>query len=400
MRHRILVTTLPPYDGGVPAKTRLLCEQLRALGHHVTVAWYATRSEHAELCAAAWQVPRGRKPQLRRMPCFGDFEGVAVGCWLPELEAPYYLPSRLWTALIEDHTRHVAVGGNSLVSYPLLRAGVPHFTWFASRMLEDRIDRQRAMPAVRRIYDRLVVVPVLQRLERQIMAGNGLLVPVSLHTYDRLRQVGRSPATLARLPIPVDTTQYTPPLQQHEASVGVVGFAGRLSDPRKNINLLVDAIAAARRSGIQLELRLAGSDPPDDLARRVKALGIESAVTFVGKVPRAQLPDFYRQLDIFAIPSFQEGFGIVGVEALACGVPVVSTRCGGPEEFVVHGQTGMITDPEPRAFAQALATIATDRNRRAALSRQARQLALRDYGMAQFKAGVSSIWRSVWNEDL
>jgi glycosyltransferase involved in cell wall biosynthesis len=400
VKHRILVTTLPPYEGGVPAKTRLLCEHLRALGHQVTVAWYATRSEHPELCVAAWQVPGGRAPRTQQMPCFSNFPGVAVGSWLPELEAPYYLPSRRWNALIQSHTRHLAVGGNPLVSYPLLHAGVPHFVWFASRMLEDRLDRQHAMPISRRIYDRLVVVPALQRLERTIMSGGSLLVPVSHHTYNCLLKAGRPAATLARLPIPVDTARYSPSPLSQDAPVGVVGFAGRLADPRKNVGLLLEAVAEARRSGVLLELRLAGSDPPPEMVRRAKALGLEAAVRFLGKLPHPQLPDFYRSLDVFAIPSFQEGFGIVGVEALACGVPVVSTRCGGPEEFVIQDETGLLVDAEPSGFARALITVAMDRPRRAALSRQARHLALRNYDSSQFRAGLSDVWRRVWNEEL
>lgn len=398
MKHRILVTTLPPGEGGVPAKTRLLCSHLRALGHEVTVAWYATRSEYPELCVAAWQVPSGRVPQARRMTCFEDFAGVAVGCWLPELEAPYYLPSRRWSALIGEHTRHIAVGGNPLVSYPLLKAGVPHLVWFASRTLEDRIDRQRAMPFLRRAYDRLVVVPILQRLERQVLRGEGLLVPVSRHTYDRLLKSGRPPAALDRLPIPVDTERYSPPAAG-EVPVGVVGFAGRLSDPRKNVGLLIDAVVEAHRSGVALELRLAGSEPSADLVQRVRALGLEKVVSFVGKVPEDQLNQFYRQLDVFAIPSFQEGFGIVGVEALACGVPVVSTRCGGPEEFVVDGKTGRLVENDARAFAQALIAVVGNRETRTLLSRQGRSLAVRDYDLVQFRAGVARVWRRVWNDE-
>ena len=73
-----------------------------------------------------------------------------------------------------------------------------------------------------------------------------------------------------------------------------------------------------------------------------------------GPVPFAALPDFYRSLDVFAISSWQEGLSVTGTEAMACGATVVSTRCGGSEEFVLDGETGRLSGFEPADFAGRL----------------------------------------------
>ena len=397
MKHRVLVTTLPPTEGGVPAKARHLCEHLRSRGHDVTVAWYATRSEASYLCAGLWGAIRGRVPQTEAKICFDSLPGVAVGCWLPEIEAPYYLPSSRWQALVRSHDRHVAIGGNMLVSYPLVHYRVPHFVWFASRVIDDRVDRQRAMPWLRRVYDRSAVVPMLEFLEARILNGHGHLAPVGLYAQKQVVAAGRATDTITVLTIPTDTRRFTPPVA--EPPVGVVGFAGRLGDPRKNLRLLIEAVAHARAQGCSLQLNLAGSDPPPEVVRHIHSQNMESAVRFYGKLDPGSLPDFYRSLDVFAIPSAQEGFGIVGIEALAAGVPIVTTRCGGPEEFVLDDRTGFVVPHDPVALATRLMQIVGDRSLRGRLSQEARKLAVERYDISHFPEAVARVWRSVWGEE-
>ncbi|HER25743.1 MAG TPA: hypothetical protein ENI69_01400, partial [Rhodospirillales bacterium] len=79
----VLLVTIPPFAGGVPFKTRILARYLRDLGHRVTVAYYATISDHPDLVARAWQIPSlvtGRRPGVAKGLCFDDFPSVAIGC--------------------------------------------------------------------------------------------------------------------------------------------------------------------------------------------------------------------------------------------------------------------------------------------------------------------------------
>jgi glycosyltransferase involved in cell wall biosynthesis len=77
-----------------------------------------------------------------------------------------------------------------------------------------------------------------------------------------------------------------------------------------------------------------------------------------------ELAALLRSLDLFVIPSHQEGLCIAALEAMACGLPVVSTRCGGPEDFVLADRTGELVDSDPAAMAAAISAIASDRQRR------------------------------------
>ncbi|MEK7820214.1 MAG: glycosyltransferase family 4 protein, partial [Pseudomonadota bacterium] len=181
---------------------------------------------------------------------------------------------------------------------------------------------------------------------------------------------------------------------------GLVGFAGRLADPRKNIGALGQAVARARESGIDCRAVLVGGEPDPATRAMAGRLGLADLIRFPGEVDRTRLREFYRDLDVFVIPSHQEGLCIAGVEAMACGVPVVSTRCGGPEDFVRPDQTGFLVDPTPDAIAAGIVRIVGDRSLRARLSANARALVERDYSPAAFHGRIGAAWKAVWNEDL
>lgn len=396
MARRVLISTLPPFEGGVPAKTRILAETLVRWGHRVTIAFYAPLSSHGHLDLRWWEMLSGRNPGVEKTTCFdGTFPAVAVGCRLPELEFSYYRSSPLWTRLIADHDRHMAVGGTVLVSNPLVEAGIPHLTWCASDMLGDRFSRRAAMPWPRRLIDRMVVGPAQAAMELRILDGCGRIATVARHAQRMFEALGCH-REFGLIPIPSDPQRFRPP--EVAAAPGVIGFAGRPNDPRKNISLLIEAVALARGRGAGLSLRLTG-EPDHGLRRIVADQNATGFVEFTGVLSREGLGDFYRSLDVFAIPSEQEGFGIVGIEAMACGVPVVSTRCGGPEDYVRDGQTGFLVDHRPEAMAERLIQIAADRDLRRRLSEAARAEAVSHYAPAAFERALAENWRLVWGEE-
>jgi glycosyltransferase involved in cell wall biosynthesis len=393
MAQRTLIITLPPFEGGVPAKTRLLAQELAARGHQITIAYYAPLSSHRHLSPPPWS---RRRPRTEAGRCFDDeCAAIAVGCRWAELEFPYYLDSPRWRALIDAHDRHVAVGGTVLVSNPLRAAKVPHLVWCASDMLGDRLDRRRAMAWPRRLIDRAVIGPVQAAMERRILAGNGHIVTVGQHARAMFRRLGFTMDRAGIMPIPTDPDLYHPATTAAEA--GIIGFAGRPNDPRKNLGLLVGAIVIAHERDPRIRLRLTGQPDPSTAAM-IRSLGAEALVQWQGVLPRRDLPGFYAGLDVFALPSAQEGFGIVGIEAMACGVPVVSTRCGGPQDYVQDGETGFLVDSTAQAMAEALLRLVADRALRRRLGSAARQLAETRYSPACFRQALEENWHTVWGE--
>ncbi len=103
--------------------------------------------------------------------------------------------------------------------------------------------------------------------------------------------------------------------------------------PIKGLSTLLEAFAALRREGSDATLRLVGDGPLEDELREKSAdLGVSDSVTFLGLLPPQSVRDEMAAADMLVIASRFETFGVVAIEALAMGLPVVSTRCGGPKE--------------------------------------------------------------------
>jgi D-inositol-3-phosphate glycosyltransferase len=129
-----------------------------------------------------------------------------------------------------------------------------------------------------------------------------------------------------------------------------------------------------------------GGEPEDRSAhwnteqRRLAALrdslGVADAVAFLGAQPHETLPYYYAAADVFVMPSHYESFGMVALEAMACGVPVVASGVGGLRTIIEDGQSGLLTPPDNApALAARLEHVLLDDQERARLRQGAFQRA-------------------------
>jgi len=145
-----------------------------------------------------------------------------------------------------------------------------------------------------------------------------------------------------------------------------------------------------------VELHLAGEKTLTLLQPRLQELGIESRVHCHPPLEPKELAPLLRSLDVFVIPSHQEGLCIAALEAMACGTPVVSTRCGGPEYYVREGSTGQLVDADPKALASAIAAIASDRPLRKHLAHGASQWVSEHASTAAARATFRRQLKATW----
>src|SRR5262249_39814376 len=153
---------------------------------------------------------------------------------------------------------------------------------------------------------------------------------------------------------------------------------------------LLAALHALKQRGHTVNALLIGGTPDPKVRRRIRELGIGESIEFSGYLPVETLRDKLRLIDLFVVPSHQEGLCIAALEAMACGCPVVSTRCGGPEEFVLNDETGYLVGFDVTEMADAILRILRDRRLRRKLSSAAREKVIADYSLA--KANVV-FWR-------
>ena len=116
--------------------------------------------------------------------------------------------------------------------------------------------------------------------------------------------------------------------------------------PRKRIEDLLEAVALLRHRLPAVQLSIVGAGPERDrLLRRHAALGLGETALFLGEVSRTRLTEEYVNADCFCLPSVQEGFGIVFLEAMAAGLPVVACRVAAVPEVVPEGVAGLLVTP-------------------------------------------------------
>jgi D-inositol-3-phosphate glycosyltransferase len=271
--------------------------------------------------------------------------------------------------------------------------GIPHVAMFHTLgEAKNRSHMSEREPDYRIAMERAVA----RRADRVICASAG--------EQDALLNYCRVPAgQVARVPCGVDIERFRPmdrgPVR---AALGLspdetlVLFVGRI-EPLKGIDILV-------RASAQMEccfrILVVGGDEKDNERRAAlralaEAHGVAERVTFIDAVPHEELPLYYNASDISVVPSHYESFGMVALEAMACGIPVVATRVGGLRDTVRDGRTGYLVPWRcPEAFAERLDLLVSNESLRRSLGREAHTFATR-FHWAEVAARVESVYHEL-----
>jgi len=180
--------------------------------------------------------------------------------------------------------------------------------------------------------------PRWRGLIREALQGADAVIAVSKELASLVEEVSGIPASsIKRIPNGVDCSLFSfDGGRRPREGAWKILYVGRF-DPAKGIGLLLDACAALIAQGRDIQLRLVGGGATgrgEVFVQQAHELGLSDRVAFVDEVAWQEIPQQMAEADLFVLPSLSEGFPLVIVEALASGLPVVSTRCGGPEEVI------------------------------------------------------------------
>ena len=205
-------------------------------------------------------------------------------------------------------------------------------------------------------------------VEAEVMASADRIIAFSPHERDAMaRLYGADAAKVSLVPCGVDLSVFRPLDQKAVRDrLGLNGekillYVGRV-EPLKGLDLLVET-AAQMDSEDGVRVIVVGADVNGDREMdRVKLLAkerdLEGQIDFVGQVDHKELPLYYNAADVCVVPSYYESFGLVALESMACGTPVVATRVGGLSTIIQHGRTGYLKPWRcPDAFANSVEMI-------------------------------------------
>ena len=208
-----------------------------------------------------------------------------------------------------------------------------------------------------------------ETVERDAMLTADRIIAFSGHERDAMaRLYGADPSKVMLAPCGVDLTKFRP-LDQKEARrrLGLNGekvllYVGRV-EPLKGLDLLVETAAQMEAGDDNVRMMVVGGggpgEPETDRVRRLaEERQVDGLIDFVGRVDHDELPLYYNAADVCVVPSYYESFGLVALESMACGTPVVATRVGGLPTIVHHGHTGYLKSWRcPEAFANSVEMI-------------------------------------------
>ncbi len=237
---------------------------------------------------------------------------------------------------------------------------------------------------------RLGLGAAYERFRRWSLAQPDALLPVSRYTARLLQERGVPPARLRVVPNGTDPEHFRPRggrALRDRLGIGrrpMLLTVGRLV-PRKGVDTVLRALPRIAASVPEVQYMVAGTGPDRSrLERLAVRKGVRDRVHFVGHVTDDALPSYYAAADLFVMPAREappdvEGFGLVFLEANACGTPVVGARTGGIPDAIRNGETGLLVPPNaPNAIAEAAVGILTDPDVAATLGRQGRRRALNE----------------------
>jgi D-inositol-3-phosphate glycosyltransferase len=226
----------------------------------------------------------------------------------------------------------------------------------------------------------------LRRIETEtrLVRAVDRIVAANLVERDHLvRHYGAEPARIAAIPCGVDTGLFRPgDGAAARRGLGLddrplVLYVGRI-EPIKGLDILFDAVASLRAGELPVELLVIGGDTDESragheayLRRLIRERALGASVRFLGPQPQDVLREYYVAADVTVLPSYYESFGMVALEAMACGSPVVGSRVGGLTTTVRDGVTGyLVPEGDATALAQRLADLLTDPDARERLGRE------------------------------
>jgi phosphatidylinositol alpha-mannosyltransferase len=327
--------------GGVQYHVRDLARTLRGMGHHVEVL---TPAEHEESLDDEWMTWAGRTvpvPYNGSMASmqFGPVSAARVRRWLRDGNFDV-------VHVHEPASPSVSLLVCMIATGPIVatfHAATTRSKWLAAV-------GPMARPWLERISGRIAVSDFARRVQVEHLGGDAVIIPNGVHV-----------AAFAE----------GPTLPGHARGVDgpTIGFLGRYDEPRKGLPVLLDAMRSVLRRHPGAQLLIAGRGDAEEIRALIGA-DLRASVALLGELSEEDKGAFLRSVDVYCAPNLLgESFGVVLIEALAAGAPIVASDLDAFKRVLEDGDAGvLVRRGDAGALARALSALLDDPARRATLS--------------------------------
>jgi len=283
--------------------------------------------------------------------------------------------------------------------------GAPYRVWHARRNSELAVGM--FMRSVLRQPIRIVFHAARQRPFSPLSHWMIRYADAVIATSPEAQSYLRRPSAL--IPHGVDCEIYRP-AEDREAQWASLGLGGRYGigifgrvRRQKGTDVFVEALLELLPRHPDFTGIIVGLTKPSEAAfvarlkRRIEQAGLERRIIFLGERPAAELPGLLAAVSICVSPQRYEGFGLVPLEAAACGTPVVATRVGAAPSIVLDRKTGLLLEPDRLdALVAAIERLMSDAALRAAMGNAARRRAVEEFSVEREAEAYLAVYRSLW----
>jgi glycosyltransferase involved in cell wall biosynthesis len=218
------------------------------------------------------------------------------------------------------------------------------------------------------------------------------MISVSNFLKTEIEGVFQRPITI--IPNFVDSDIFKIPLTKTTHRINI-GFLGAVESKNKRMDVFLKSASLLDKT--RFTLHIGGeSSLIETFRKKAKEMDFEDNCNFYGEISRNKIADFYSRLDIFVLASDYETFGIVLIEAMSCGIPVIATKCGGPQEIITQ-ETGLLVERNnPSELANAINKMSENLERYNNTS--IRNYAESKFGKSVFLAKISDVYSATLNK--
>ncbi len=242
---------------------------------------------------------------------------------------------------------------------------------------------------------RLIYYTLLYNLEKRAYKKFDLLISNTNYVRDRLKDfydAEEKKVETVYIPVPSDDIKE---LQNDRKYSNIISFVGG-NFQRKGLLQLVKAVKMLRDEGLPLKIVVAGRDNNQRLIEKwIKDNKYEGIVEFRGHLKRNEVFDLLDKSDVFAMPSITEAFGLVYLEAMCRGIPVIGSAQGGTKELIIDGWNGYLANPYDVANIAEKIKLALDRLNRIRLIKNG-FTTVENFNKNKFIDDMRNIYSSIW----
>lgn len=304
-----------------------------------------------------------------------------------------------WKEQLKGYDYFLAVSGTCICAHPLALLNKKFGMLISTPYNDDRSRRVDELHGIRYIIDRVANKKMLQ-IEKHILESSSFIWALSNYSkkeFEKITQKQTSNILCCGHPIDCNSL---PTLAAKEENIIIA--VGRFSDPRKNIDMLLRAFSKISRSIPNAKLYVVGKTPEYNRIKQFIKLPFFQNVIFTGQVSARDLESLYQRASLMLMTSYQEGFGIVGLEALLHGTPIIATNCGGPADYIINDLTGYLVEiNDDEEMARKSISILSNKEKLCLMSLNSQKFVSENYSIDRienfFKIGFIKIYPELKN---